>query len=109
LPPIAGIELVYYGACCYGVRNRSREEIIAEILWILTEPRGKTAIMHKCMLSYAQVQSYLNIMRERGLALEKSGKWFISENGKMYLRSYRVLCELLDHRTAEFCKNEIML
>lgn len=75
----------------------------------MIEPRGKTAIMHKCMLSYAQVQSYLNIMKGRDLVQEKSGKWFISENGKTYLRSYRVLCELLDHRTSEFCRNEILL
>ena len=88
------------------MRNRSREEIIAEILWTVVEPRGKTTIMHKSMLSYGQVQSYLNIMQDRELVREESGKWIISEKGKTYLQAYKVVHQLLDHRETEFCSLE---
>lgn len=88
------------------MRNRSREEIIAEILWTVLEPRGKTTIMHKSMLSYGQVQSYLNIMLDRELVQQESGKWVISEKGKTYLRAYKVVRQLLDRHESEFCVND---
>lgn len=86
------------------MRNRSREEIIAEILWTVLEPRVKTTIMHKSMLSYGQVQSYLNAMRERELVQQESGKWVISEKGKTYLQAYKVIRHLLDKPDSEFCE-----
>lgn len=87
------------------MRNRSREEIIAEILWTVLEPRGKTTIMHKSMLSYGQVKSYLDIMQDRALVRQESGKWVISEKGKTYLQAYKVIRQLLDHSESEFCAN----
>jgi predicted transcriptional regulator len=85
------------------MKNRSREEIIAEILWTVLEPRGKTTIMHKSMLSYGQVKSYLNVMMERELVQQDSGKWVISEKGKTYLQAYKVVRQLLNHGNSEFC------
>lgn len=88
------------------MKNRSREEIIAEILWTVLEPRGKTTIMHKSMLSYGQVQSYLRIMLDRELVRQESGKWMISEKGKTYLRAYKVVRQLLNQHDSEFCTDE---
>lgn len=87
------------------MKNRSREEIIAEILWTVLEPRGKTTIMHKSMLSYGQVKSYLNVMMERELVQQESGKWVISEKGKTYLQAYKVVRQLLNQGESEFCTN----
>ena len=88
------------------MKNRSREAIIAEILWTVLEPRSKTTIMHKSMLSYGQVVSYLNVMTERELVRQESGKWIISEKGKAYLQAYKVVRQLLDHHDSEFCVTE---
>jgi predicted transcriptional regulator len=88
------------------VRNRSREEIIAEILWTVVSPQRKTTIMHKSMLSYGQVQSYLSILQDKELVQQESGKWVISEKGKTYLGAYKVVRELLDHEDSEFCVND---
>lgn len=88
------------------MKNRSREAIIAEILWTVLEPRSKTTIMHKSMLSYGQVVSYLNVMMERELVQQESGKWIISEKGKAYLEAYKIVHRLLDHRDSEFCMTD---
>ena len=48
-------------------RNRSRLEIIAEILRKLREPTGKTNIMSHCNMNSAQSGQYLNFMRSNDL------------------------------------------
>ena len=61
--------------------------------------------MHKSMLSYGQVQSYLNILQDKELVQQESGKWVISEKGKTYLEAYKVVRELLN-QDSEFCVND---
>jgi predicted transcriptional regulator len=48
-------------------RNRSRLQIIAEILRKLREPTGKTNIMSRCNMSSIQSGEYLSFMRSNDL------------------------------------------
>ena len=78
--------------------NRSREEIIAEILSTLMEPQIKTMIMYKSKLSYSQLKFYHRLLLDKGLIREESGKWVITEKGISYLKAYDVICQLLKNQ-----------
>ncbi len=48
-------------------RNRSRFEIIAEILGVLRKPTVRTNIMSHCNLNSTQSEGYLSFMRSNNL------------------------------------------
>ena len=48
-------------------RNRSRFEIVAEILTHLRQPTGKTNLMSQCNMNFAQSRQYLTFMKSNGL------------------------------------------
>jgi predicted transcriptional regulator len=83
------------------IGNRSREEIIAEILTTLLEPQIKTMIMYKSKLSYSQLKFYHRLLLDKGLIREDSGKWVITEKGISYLRAYDVIHQLLNSTSAQ--------
>jgi predicted transcriptional regulator len=68
--------------------NRSREQIIAEMLELVTEPSKQTAIMFRANLSYTQLKSYLAFLSEKQLATQKEGMWVATEKGRKYLAAY---------------------
>jgi predicted transcriptional regulator len=68
--------------------NRSREQIIAEMLELVTEPSKQTAIMFRANLSYTQLKSYLSFLSEKQLAIQKEGLWVATEKGRKYLAAY---------------------
>ena len=68
--------------------NRSREQIIAEMLELVTEPSKQTAIMFRANLSYTQLKSYLSFLSEKQLATQQEGMWVATEKGRKYLAAY---------------------
>lgn len=81
-------------------RNRSKFEIIAEILRHLNLPKKKTNIMSHCNMSTAQSGQYLNFMRTNNLIQLDSilGKvtYQRTETGKKFLELYSKMVLLLD-------------
>jgi predicted transcriptional regulator len=76
--------------------NRTRGDIIAQMLTLLEKPQLKTAVMYDCRLSHAQLKRYFRILVEKGLAREEEGKWIISEKGKVYLSAYKTAAKMIE-------------
>jgi predicted transcriptional regulator len=81
-------------------KNRSRFEIIAEILRKLRKPTCKTNIMSHCHMSTAQSGRYLDLMRSTDLIQKdvESGKvtYLRTEAGREFLRLFNKMALLLD-------------
>ena len=81
-------------------RNRSRFEIIAEILRKLREPTGRTNIMSHCNMSSTQSGQYLNFMRSNDLirvdAIAGKVTYKRTEVGREFLEVYNKMVLLLD-------------
>ena len=81
-------------------RNRSRLEIIAEILRDLRLPTGKTNIMSHCNMSTTQSGQYLNLMRSSDLiridAIAGKVTYQRTEVGREFLGLYNQMAVLLD-------------
>ena len=84
--------------------NRSRFEIIAEILRELRETSGKTSIMSHCNVSSAQSGRYLDFMESIDLLRTDmiAGKvtYPKTEVGRDYLELYGKMALLLDPSTS---------
>ena len=81
-------------------RNRSRLEIIAEILRKLRKPTCKTNIMSHCNMSSTQSGRYLDLMRSNDLIQKDatSGKvtYQRTEAGREFMKHYNKMVLLLD-------------
>ena len=76
--------------------NRSREEILADMLSVAIEPVNKTAIMYRAKLSYEQLKDYLSYMVDRQMIeTTKEGTWATTEKGKTYLASYQLIVQII--------------
>jgi predicted transcriptional regulator len=80
--------------------NRSRLQIIAEILRKLREPTGKTNIMSHCNMSSMQSGQYLNLMKTSDLvrmdAIAGRVTYQRTEGGREFLDLYNKMVLLLD-------------
>lgn len=76
--------------------NRSRNEIIAEMLDTVQTPSRITAVMYNARLSYTQLKYYQNLLLDKGLVTQTMGKWVITEKGRAFLKAYLVAEEILD-------------
>jgi predicted transcriptional regulator len=81
-------------------RNRSRFEIIAEILRKLRVPTGKTNIMCRCNMSSVQSGLYLSFMRSNDLirmdAIAGRVTYQRTEAGRGFLEVYNKMVLLLE-------------
>ena len=81
--------------------NRTRLNIIADILEVAMEEALKTHIMYRANLSHAQLTSYLNSLLELGfLAVveyptESRPRYKVTEKGLQFLKDYARLNRLL--------------
>jgi predicted transcriptional regulator len=80
--------------------NRSRLQIIAEILRELRAPTRKASIMSHCKMSTAQSGQYLNLMRSSDLIWMDASAVKIAyqrtEGGREFLELYGKMILLLD-------------
>jgi predicted transcriptional regulator len=68
---------------------RSREDIMADIIALVQEPRLKTHIMYKANLSYEQSSYYIPMMQSAGLIRNTSdNRWAITGKGQKFLTLY---------------------
>jgi len=82
--------------------NRSRIDIIANILGVSGEGAKKTHIMYRCNLSFRQLHAYLNLLVDRKLLRKVVRKessrqelYETTSKGKAFLQAYKSIKALL--------------
>ena len=77
--------------------NRSRTEIVSNILEAVNGGVTKTKIMYKAYLSYNQLREYLTILIENNLIeyLDGDNKFKTTEKGLYLLKMHNEMAELL--------------
>ena len=80
--------------------NRSRTEIVSNILDAANGGTTKTKIMYIAFLSYNQLNEYLSLLIENNLIeyLDGTKTFKTTEKGLMYLRTHKEIGELLQQR-----------
>ena len=83
--------------------NRSRTEIVGNILDAANGGTTKTKIMYFAFLSYNQLNEYLSILIENNLVeyLDGTHTFKTTEKGLNYLNVYNEIGELLQQTTTE--------
>jgi predicted transcriptional regulator len=79
------------------MKNRSRTEIVGNILDSANGGATKTKIMYKAFLSYGQLKEYLSILIENNLIefLDGTQIFKTTEKGLNYLKKHNEMEELL--------------
>jgi predicted transcriptional regulator len=82
--------------------NRSRTEIVGNILDAANGGTSKTKIMYTAFLSFGQLKEYLSVLVENNLIeyLEGANKYKTTEKGLFFLKMHNELEELLPQTTA---------
>mgnify|MGYP003428539041 FL=1 len=77
--------------------NRSRTEIVGNILDAANGGTSKTKIMYKAFLSYAQLREYLSVLIENNLLeyLDGTQTYKTTEKGLNFLKMHNEIGELL--------------
>ena len=83
------------------MKNRSRTEIISNILNAANGGATKTKIMYKAFLSYSQLKEYLSILVENNLieSQEETQIYKTTDKGLNLLKMYNEIRELLQTTT----------
>ena len=83
--------------------NRSRTEIVGNILDAANGGATKTKIMYKAFISYNQLKEYLSLLIENNLLEYRDGtKTFkTTEKGLYFLKTHSEIGELLQKTTLE--------
>jgi predicted transcriptional regulator len=70
-------------------KKRSREEIIASILFTAKQGVSKTSIMYANYLSFSQLNKYLSFgLKAKILYINNEGKYFTTSKGLEYLKCF---------------------
>ncbi len=71
------------------MKVRSKQDIIADILKLLDEPKLKTRVMYGANLSHSQSQYYLGLLAAGKLIQNlDDSKWVTTEKGRKFLELY---------------------
>ena len=83
--------------------NRSRTEIVGNILDAANGGISKTKIMYIAFLSYGQLKEYLSILIENNLIeyLDGTHKFKTTDKGLFFLKIHNEIGELLQQTTME--------
>ena len=81
--------------------NRSRTEIVGNILDAANGGTSKTKIMYSAFLSYSQLNEYLSILIENNLLeyLDGTNKFKTTEKGLIFLKIHNEIGEFLQVTT----------
>ncbi len=81
--------------------NRSRTEIVGNILDAANGGTSKTKIMYTAFLSFGQLKEYLSVLVENNLIeyLEGANKYKTTEKGLNFLKMHNQIEELLQTTT----------
>ena len=83
--------------------NRSRTEIVSNILDAANGGATKTKIMYKAFISYNQLKEYLSLLIENNLVeyLDGTKTFKTTEKGLFFLKVHNEIGELLHQTTIE--------
>ena len=83
--------------------NRSRTEIVGNILDASNGGASKTKIMYTAFLSYNQLKEYLSVLIENNLIeyLDGTKTFKTTEKGLNFLKTHNEIGELLQQTTLE--------
>jgi len=83
--------------------NRSRTEIVGNILDASNGGASKTKIMYTAFLSYNQLKEYLSVLIENNLIeyLDGTKTFKTTEKGLNFLKTHNEIGELLQQATLE--------
>ena len=83
--------------------NRSRTEIVGNILDASNGGASKTKIMYTAFLSYNQLKEYLSVLIENNLIeyLDGTKTFKTTEKGLSFLKTHNEIGELLQQTTLE--------
>jgi predicted transcriptional regulator len=83
--------------------NRSRTEIVGNILDAANGGASKTKIMYTAFLSYNQLKEYLSVLIENNLIEYRDGTqtFKTTEKGLFFLKVHNEIGELLQQTTIE--------
>jgi predicted transcriptional regulator len=83
--------------------NRSRTEIVSNILDAANGGVTKTKIMYKAYLSYNQLREYLSVLIENNLIeyIDGTQTYKTTEKGLHFLKMYNEMAELLQVTTVK--------
>ena len=83
--------------------NRSRTEIVSNILDAANGGVTKTKIMYKAYLSYNQLREYLSVLIENNLIeyIDGTQTYKTTEKGLHFLKMYNEMAELLQITTVK--------
>ena len=81
--------------------NRSRTEIVGNILYAANGGISKTKIMYTAFLSYGQLKEYLSLLIKNNLLEYRDGTqtYKTTEKGLNYIKMYHEIGELLQTTT----------
>lgn len=89
------------------IMNRSKEQLLADILVASNEPNTKTLIMYRARLSYAQLLTYMKFLEKKQMIQKtENGKWAITDKGKDYLNYFEKITTLLKCEEQPTIKDE---
>lgn len=72
---------------------RSTQEIMRDILGLVSEPRKPTHVMYEAKLSYPQLQKFKDLLTAKGLLnIDKDGQMSITAEGKRRLQILKEAC-----------------
>ena len=85
------------------MKNRSRTEIVGNILDAANGGATKTKIMYKAFLSYNQLKEYLSVLIENNLLeyIDGTQTFKTTEKGLNFLKMHNEIGELLQTTTKE--------
>ena len=85
------------------MKNRSRTEIVGNILDAANGGATKTKIMYKAYLSYNQLREYLSVLIENNLIeyIDGTQTYKTTEKGLHFLKMYNEIAELLQVTTVK--------
>jgi predicted transcriptional regulator len=80
------------------VINRSRTDIVENILKVAETGAIKTKIMYGAFLSYPQLKAYLELLIDSGLLKYSEGLYHTTENGKRFLKIYKEMRQTISSK-----------
>jgi len=76
--------------------NRTKQEIIVEMLKSMDVPVLRTYVMYRARLSYSQLKYYHNFLTSKKLIERVDERWVMTEKGRSYLKACLIASEILD-------------
>lgn len=74
---------------------RSKQDIVAEILWRIEEPKTKYQVVQEARSNSRQIDNYLKMMQAAGLVTITANRLVATEKGRELLRLYRQAEQML--------------